>query len=430
MNLLIKSVHLVDNRSPLNGKQCDIHISQGIIRKIALAIRPESCGKDLTIVRRKGLHVSIGWFDLGANFCDPGFEYKEDILSGIEAAIAGGYTGVMLLPNTVPVIQNKEGIEYIRNKSRNNLVEVFPAGALTADCQGKELTEYFDMKSAGAVAFTDGKHTIADSGSMLRALQYAQNCNSPVIVHADDKCLSGKLLMNESENSVLFGIKGSPGIAEEVMVQRDIRLAHYADSRIHFLALSSAGSVELIRKAKKHFDKITAGVTAYQICFDDSCLSSYNTNFKLNPPLRTKADIAELIKGLADDTIDVIISDHTPEDIESKQVEFELARYGMIGLETAFAAVNTVAGKKLGLEKLVEKISIAPRKVLGLVVPEIKEGENANLTLFDPNEKWTFTRDEIHSRSANTPFFNTEFTGRVAGVVLNKNFTWISKSVA
>jgi dihydroorotase len=407
----------------MNSKTVDIHIRNGIIRKISKTITPSSCGADVTVFSREGLHVSIGWFDMAARFCDPGFEYKEDLQSGAAAAAAGGFTGVLAMPDTRPPVQTKADVEYILNKSKNLPVEIQVAGALTLMLEGKDLAELYDMKQAGAVAFSNSKNPVTDAGQMLRSLIYARNCNTVILSHTDDPSLSGKLLMNESEFSVLYGMKGSPSIAEEVMLQRDIMLNNYAGSRIHFLTLSASGSVALVKDAKKQSEGITAGIAAHQLCFTDESTGNYDSNFKVNPPFRTAHDQLDLIKGLKHDVIDVICSDHTPHDTESKNLEYELAKHGIIGLETAFASAWSVLKKHLELDHFIGKLSIRPREILNLEVPVIEEGAKANLTLFNPDEEWKFEENHIKSKSKNTPFVNSVFTGRPLAIVYGNRFT-------
>lgn len=426
MNLLIKSVKIIHQGSSLNGKTRDIFIKDGIIKKISEKVNEKEIGKETKVFDKKGSCVSIGWFDMKANFRDPGHEMKEDIFSGIAAAKSGGFTGVALMPSTHPALQTKADVEYVLNKSKNNLVDIFPVGALSVNREGKDLSEMYDMKQAGAVAFTDDKRAVMDSGLMLRALQYSKNIDSLIISFADEKNISGKNLMNESVNSVYFGMKGSPAIAEEIFVQRDIKLCEYAEAKIHFTLLSSGNTIDVIRRAKKQGVKVSAEICSHQLCFDDSTLHDYDTNHKVKPPYRTKNDIKELIKGLEDGTIDVICSDHSPEDAESKNVEFEFANYGIIGLETAFAAANTQLHKKLSIEQIIEKFTVRPREILNIPVPEIKEGSAANLTLFNPDTEWVFTKEHIKSKSRNTPFLNYKFRGKASGVVNNNTMEIIS----
>lgn len=419
MNVLLKSVKIIHEGSSVNGKTRDIFIKDGIISKIAEKLDEKTTGKSVKIMEGKGNCVSIGWFDMKANFRDPGHEQKEDIFSGMKAAAAGGFTGVAIMPSTHPVLQTKADIEYIVNKSRNHLVDVHPVGALSVNCDGKEMTDMFDMKQAGAVAFSDDKRSLMDAGFMMRSLLYAKNIETLIIAFADERTISVKNVMNESLNSVYFGMKGSPAIGEDLLVQRDIKLCEYTGGKIHFSTVSSAGAVELIRKAKKNGLQVTAEVCAHQLCFDDATLSDYDTNYKVKPPFRTKVDIKALVRGLEDGTIDAICSDHSPEDIESKDVEFEFANYGIIGLETAFASAHTQLHRKLSLAAIVEKFTSRPRHILNIDIPEIKEGAAANLTVFNPDAEWVFTKQHIHSKSANTPFLNQKFKGRAMAVINN-----------
>jgi dihydroorotase len=423
LNLLIRSARLIDSRHPLHGKRVDIHVRQGVIQKVAASIQPRSCGTDVKVVTAEGLHVSIGWFDMAARFCDPGEEYKEDIYSGAAAATAGGFTGVLLMPDIYPPVQSKADVEYILNKSRNLPVEIYVAGALTRDLKGETLAEIYDMKQAGAIAFTNSKNPVSDAGQMLRSLLYVHNCQSLVLSHPCDPSLAGKRLMNESVNSVLFGMKGAPALAEEIMLQRDLMLCQYAGCRIHFMSVSCHQSVAWLKEVRKKNTGVTAGIAAHQLFFTDDYLATYDTRFKVDPPFRTEKDRQALIKALQQDVIDVIYSDHTPQDQESKNVEFELARHGIIALETAFACAFTVLQNKLSLDKLIEKIAINPRKILHLPIPQIRPGEKANLTLFDPYREWIPDESEFRSKSKNSPFIGIKLKGKALGTVLGSKLS-------
>lgn len=417
MNLLIKSAKVVDLNSPHNGKTVDILIEGGKIKSIKSNIKAE---KGVKTVEVPNLHVSTGWFDMQANFRDPGFENKEDLISGSKAASYGGYTGVAVMPSTYPTIHTKADVEYIKNKTKNLITDVFPIGTLSHKMEGNDISEMYDMFQSGAIAFSDDKVSVANSGLLMRALLYAKNFGGLIMAHCDDKSISLDGKMNEGEVSTSLGLKAMPSIAEELMVARNIYLAEYTESSIHLSSISTAKSVDLIRYAKSKKLKVTASVNAYNIMLDDSALNDFNTNYKVSPPLRTKADIDALKKGLADGTIDVIVSDHCPEDEENKTVEFDHAAFGMIGLETAFAVANSNRGK-LTLNKLIEKITINPRQIFGLDIPQIKEGEKANLTMFDPDLIWTLKGKDIHSKSKNTPFIGTEFTGKALGIINNNS---------
>ncbi len=421
MNILIKQVNVLDPASPHHGKVKDVLIENGIIKKIAEA--NSIADKFEKIIDGKGRHLSIGWFDLHVRFCEPGFEYKEDLVSGCKAAAAGGFTGVLCMPSTQPPIQSKSEIEFITNKSKNELTDVFVAGVLSVNRAGKDLSEMYDMSQAGALAFTDDKRSVQDAGLLLRALLYAKNFNGLIMSYPNDENIAGHGQMNEGAVSTQLGLKGTPALAENTMINRDLFLAEYAESRIHFSTVSSAKSIELIREAKRKGMKVTCDVAAHQLLLDDSSLNDFDANYKVKPPLRTKVDIEALKKALIDGTIDSICSDHTPEDVENKKKEFDLAAYGIVGLETAFAVANTAIQKTISLDKLIEKFTIHPRKILSLPVPVIKEGEQANLTLFDSEAEWKVEENHIKSKSKNTPFIGTMLKGKPVAV-FNKGL-WI-----
>jgi dihydroorotase len=419
MNLLIKAVRVVHPHGKIDKTETDILITNGVIAKIAPNIE---AGKETETVNFSGSFVSIGWLDMKANFRDPGDEVKENIESGLAAAEAGGFTGVVLMPSTNPPIQTKADVEYLRNRSLGKLVTIYPTGTLSVSREGKDITEMFDMKNAGAVAFTDDKKAVQDSGLLLRALQYAGNINSLVISYADDAGISGKGLVNEGVPSTMAGMKGIPDFAEQLMVSRDISICEYTGSKIHFSTISTKASVELIRAAQLKGLPVTAEVCAHQLFFDDTVIHDYNTNFKVKPPLRNGSDIEALKLGLKDGTIGVICSDHLPHDTESKMVEFDFAAFGIGGIETTFAAANTAAGNAIGLERLIDAFTVAPRKILGLTIPEIKEGEMANLTVFDPNLEWIPGIENMKSKGINNPFIGVPLKGKPLAVVNNYHY--------
>jgi dihydroorotase len=414
MKLLINQVTILDRSSAHHGKVCDVLIEDGVIKKIAGG--GSISEKAEKIFDGNGKHLSIGWFDLHVNFREPGFEYKEDLISGCAAATAGGFTGVLCMPSTNPSIQSKSEIELIRNKTKNEVTDVYSAGVLSVNRQGKDLAELYDMSNAGALAFTDDKESVQDGGLMLRALLYTKNFNGLVLSCCDDKKISHNGQMNEGAISTQLGLKAMPALAEDLMINRDLFLAEYAESRIHFSTISSARTVDMIREAKKKGLKVTCDVAAHQLLLDDSVLTGFNTNYKVNPPLRSKEDIEALKNGLHDGTIDAICSDHSPEDIENKKKEFDHAAFGIIGLETAFAVANTAAHNKIAIENLIDKFTVGPRKILSLPVPTIKDGAAANLTLFDSSADWTVEEDHIKSKSRNTPFIGMKLCGKAVAV--------------
>ena len=353
-----------------------------------------------------------------------GIEFKEDIQSGIQAAAAGGFTQVACLPNTQPIIQSKDTVSYIAGKTKGALVTIRPIGAVTMDTKGGDLTEMLDMHEAGAIAFSNGEEPIMNSDVILRALIYLHKINGLLIQKPEDKNLNLYGVINEGITSTRLGLKGMPKLAEEIMVMRDLKLLEYAEGRLHFSNISTAKSVELIREAKKKGLSVTCDIAAHQVAFDDSVLEDFDTFFKVNPPFRHPADIEALWGGLADGTIDSIVSSHKPQDEESKKLEFDLAEFGIIGLETVFAIINTY-NKGLKLEHIIDKLSYNPRKILGLPIQGIKEGEGAEITLFDPFIKWTYLEKESKSKSRNSPFFGRELKGRPLGIINKENSFFI-----
>ena len=417
MNALIKSATIVNSNSTFNGKTVDILIEKGIIKKIAANIKNT---ENIQEVKAKDLHVSIGWFDLRANFCDPGFEYKEDLNSGLKAAAKGGFTGVLVMPSTYPVTDTKSGIEYIINKTKNNIVNAYPAGALSVKCEGNEMAEMYDMHSAGAVAFTDNKKSLNNPGLLTRALLYNQSFNGLVMDFPNDKSLFNNGQINEGITSTRLGLKGIPAIAEELMVIRDLFLAEYCNAAIHLTNITTKKSIQLIKEAKAKGLKVTADTNSYHLLLDETELETFDSNLKVLPPLRTKEDIKALIKGIKEGIIDVVCSDHTPQDIENKQCEFDHAKFGMINLQTSFAAMNTALNGKVDLSEIINTITINPRNILKLDIPKLEVGEMANLTLFSPTTPTTFETTDLVSKSKNTPLVGKKLLGKVYGIV-NQN---------
>lgn len=422
MNALIKSATIINSSSPFNGKTVDILIEKGIIKKIAASIKNTEKVQE---IKAKDLHVSIGWFDLRANFCDPGFEHKEDLNSGLKAAAKGGFTGVLVMPSTNPTTDTKGGIEYIINKTKNNIVTAYPAGALSVKCEGNEMAEMYDMHSAGAVAFTDNKKSVNNPGLLTRTMLYNQSFNGLVMDFPNDKHLFNNGQINEGITSTRLGLKGIPAIAEELMVIRDLFLAEYCNASIHLTNITTKKSVQLIKEAKAKGLKVTADTNSYHLLLDETELETFDSNLKVLPPLRTKEDIKALIKGIKEGVIDVVCSDHTPQNIENKQCEFDHAKFGIINLQTSFAAMNTALNGKITLAELVTTITTNPRNILKLDVPKLEVGEPANLTLFSPTTPTTLETNDIVSKSKNTPLVGKKLLGKVYGIV-NQNKLEIS----
>lgn len=412
MQLLVKSATIVDPNSPHNGKVQDVLIENGTITDIKAKIPRGGIKK---VIEANDLHLSPGWFDMQANFCDPGFEYKEDLSSGIKAAAAGGFTGVALVPSTNPPLHSKTQIEYIINKTSGQIVDVHPIGSISHRLEGKDIAEMYDMKLSGAVAFSDDIHPVMSAGLLHRALLYTQSFGGLIMSRCNDTSLSTGLCVNEGKISVQMGLKGEPSMAEEIMVTRELFLAEYAEARLHISSISTEGSVNLIRNAKKKGLPITTSVNAYNLAFEDSELLNWDTNFKVSPPLRDKNDIKALKKALSEGTIDVICSDHRPEDEENKKLEFDLATPGMLGIQTLYSLINMHS--ELSQADMIQKIAINPRKILGLEIPTIDKGAKANITLFSPAAEWIPEKKNILSQSYNSPLINKKLTGKPIGII-------------
>lgn len=412
MAILIKQATVIDKHSEFAGKKVDILIEGGKIAEIKKSISPKSNHK---IIEGEDLCVSNGWVDLQSVFCDPVLEHKETIETGLKAAAAGGFTAVCIHGYKQCSINNKSTVEYILNKT-DKLVDIFPIGSITVKTEGKELAEMFDMKSAGALAFSDHKHPLTHSGLFIRAVQYANNIDSFIIAHCNDENISHGGQMNEGTMSTSLGLKGMPSIAEELMLERNISLLEYAGGKIHIPTISTAGSVDMIKKAKSRGLNVTAGVAAINLMYDESMLIDFDSNYKLDPPLRTKKDVDALRKGVENGVIDVIVSDHNPQDVESKDLEFDLADFGIINLQTTFNCVAE-AFKNHGLEEAIEALSSKPRSILGMPDQIIKEEVDANLTIFSVKQNSTLNEKNNQSKSKNSPFLNKTLQGKVIGII-------------
>jgi dihydroorotase len=417
MNLLIRNARIIATESKHHNTVKDISIVNGKIEKIGNNLKNISKTKELDI---KGLHISAGWVDLNAFFAEPGLEHKETIESGCKAAAAGGFTHVCVMPNTQPVVQTKSLVEYVRKRASDSVVEVHPIGAFTHNNEGKELAELYDMYSGGAVAFSDGLKPSPSAGTVERGLLYIKAFDGLLMLHPEDKSISKNGVMNEGITSTLLGLPALPALAEELSVARELYLLDYTASRLHLLDISLKKSVELIKAAKKKGLRITSSVNAHQLWFKDTAVGDYDTAYKVNPPFRTQEDIQGIINGIEDGTVDTITSQHQPQDEECKKLEFDKADFGIVGLESSYAAANTILGKRVPVEKIVDLFATNARKLLKLPAAVIEEGAAADITLFNPTHEWKFSVDDIQSKSRNTPFAGATFTGKVIGVI-NKN---------
>jgi len=414
MNLFIKGITIADPDGPFNQHVCDVRVENGKLVAIGKDLKPV---KGDTLFEGNGSILSPGFFDLNCSVGDPGLETKEDLTSATAAAGAGGFTGIAVLPVAKPVVQTKGQVEYILNRTRNSLVQVYPLGAISNNLEGKELAEIYDMKMAGALAFTDADHPVSDDGFMSRALQYTRGFDALLMVYPENKSMAGKSQVNESANSILLGMKGLPALAEEMHIARDIFLAAYHDAPLHIHTISTAGAVALIRKAKKDGVKITCAVAAHQLVFTEDVLNDFDSHYKVKPPFRSKADMKALLAGLKDGTIDAICTQHRPHEAEFKNVEFEHAAYGMTGLQTALPFLIEAG---LDAWQIAEKLAVNPRKLLKLPVPVISIGEAANFTVYNPSVTWSLNRQTNRSKSENSPRFDKLLKGKVQ-LIYNQN---------
>jgi dihydroorotase len=418
-DFLLKSVKIIDKNSPFHQQVRHVAIKNG---KISDIVEVSESIEARQIIFVANACLSVGWCDMRAVVPEIGFEYKEDLSSAAAAASAGGFTEVAILPTSNPPVQTKEAVSYLLKQSEKFLNTFYPIVAVSTDTKGEEMTEMLDLHTAGAVAFSDGVLPTTNTSLIVKTLQYLAQFDGLFINMPDEKNLSKFGLMHEGIHSTLLGMKGLPSLAEEMGIIRDLRLLSYAGGKIHFAGISCAESVQLIREAKQKGMNISASVAAHQFAFTDADLKDFDTNLKVKPPLRTEKDQEALQRGLLDGTIDAIVSDHQPQDEESKKLEFDMAEFGMIGLETAFATANTWG--KLPLETLIEKITTAPRQILKIPQPKIEIGEMANLTLFAPEHTWQYEQNAIRSKSKNSPFVGKILKGK-ALAVFNKEKSMI-----
>lgn len=420
MNCCIKKVTIVNKAGNHHLQKRDILIRNGIITRIATKIEADK--KD-TIIDGDGLYISAGWFDMFASFGDPGNEHKETIVSGLNAAAAGGFTDMLLLPDTSPVIDNKSGISYVKERAKGHVTNLHIAGSITVDAAGKDLAELYDMHTAGALAFTDGNKSVQDSGVIVRALQYVKPFNGIIINKPNDRSISQQGVINEGRMSAALGLKPIPALAEEIIVMRDIQLAQYTDAPIIIGPVTTSGSVDCIRQARRKKLPVSCFVLSHHLFLNETALEHFDSNLKLNPPLRTATDVKALQKGLLDGTIGAVASGHQPQNEELKKVEFDYAAFGAINLQTSFSITNTGMAQP-GAEWIASKFSDGPRALLRLPEYRIAEGVMASLTLFNIDKPHTFTRAMNKSLSENSPYFNRQLIGCAVAVINNNQIKY------
>ncbi len=411
MKLLLKKVTVNNLGSEYHNETVDITVEGNIVKEISDSID----SFDGEVMDLSGATISPGFMDMWSDFADPGFEHRESIASGSHAAIKGGFTKVAVLPNTNPVRDNKSGILYLINNAKSIPVDLLPYCTVSKGGRGDELSEIIDLSRHGAVAFTDvGCTNQADM--VLKALKYLQIIDGTLIQRPNEKRLADKGVMNEGVNSTVLGMKGVPALAESLIVQRDTEILRYTGGKIHFVNISSAKSVELIREAKKEGLNVSCSVAVHNLVFDDSALLEYDTNYKFDPPLRTVEDQKALFEGLKDGTIDAINAAHIPHDIESKKLEFDLADFGAISLQTFLPAIISLE-KYLPMDLIIDKSTNGPRRVLGLEEVSLATGQDADFVIYDAKQSWHFNESTNQSTSMNSPYFDQILQGKVLGTI-------------
>ncbi len=428
MKIVLKQVNLLHPGQKLNEKN-DLLIEEGIIKKIGGL--DEEDFKLAKVYDFENKYCVPGFFDMHVHLREPGREDEETIETGCNAAAAGGFTAVACMPNTNPPIDSAEIVRFIKEKSSKHLVDVYPVAAATLARKGESIAPMLELYDAGAVAFSDDGSAIKTAGILRNALEYSRMINAPIIEHCEEETLADGA-MNESFTSTILGLPGIPNVAEDIIVMRDIMLAEFTGGKVHIAHISSKNAVDLVRQAKKRGIRITAEVAPHHFTLTEEMLKTFDTNYKMNPPLRTRVDVEALIEGLKDGTIDCIASDHAPHSIEEKEMEFIFAPNGILGLETQIGLVfsELVHKKHLTLNQVIEKFAVNPRKILNIPVPLIKEGEAANLTIIDPDLIWTVDISKFKSKARNSPFDKRLLAGRSISVINNRKMFFEEKFFA
>lgn len=409
--VLIKKATIIDKKSAFHNQTVDIKIENGIITEIAKEI---ASNNGFEVIEKENLHVSQGWFDSSVSFGEPGYEDRETIENGLKVAAKSGFTAIALQPNSLPIIDNQSHIKFVLDKAKNKATTLFPIGALTKNSEGQDLAELFDMKNAGAIAFGDYKRAIQDANIQKIALQYVQDFDGLIITYCQDNSLKGKGIVNEGIASTRLGLKGIPSLAEELHIARNLFLLEYTGGKLHIPTISTQKSIALIKEAKAKGLQVTCSVAIHNLVLNEEILTGFDSRYKVAPPLRDEATRKALIEAVLDNTIDCITSDHNPLDIELKKLEFDMAKDGTIGLESAFGALLTI----LPLEIVIEKLTNA-KTIFGITQNTIAVNTIAELSLFTPNEEGTFTKENILSKSKNSAFLGQRTLGKSYGIYNN-----------
>ena len=426
-SLLVKGGHLIDSAAKINAPM-DVLLRDGRVAEVALPNKIRG-GADEKFDAR-GLIVAPGFIDLHVHLREPGQGYKETIATGTAAAAAGGFTSVCTMPNTAPVVDTAEWVTWLRSPERGAVVNVFPIAAATRASRGATLTDFAALQRAGAVAVTDDGKPILDDDIMRMALRLGAELNMPVVQHAEDTRLTENCSMHEGPTSFRLGLRAMPAAAEAAIVDRDVNLAQQIrDSRLHVAHLSTSEALKAVRRGKRAKAHVTCEVTPHHFTLLDEDVGEYNTNFKMNPPLRSASDREALLVALADGTVDAIATDHAPHAAHEKEVEFERASFGITGLETALALAITKLHRehKIPLTRIVELFTAGPARVFDLRGRgSLARGDFGDVTIFDPKKRWTFEASKSRSLSHNTPFDGWQFTGRVVATIVNGKAVYLA----
>jgi dihydroorotase len=418
MEILLRNIQITDPSSTFNGAIVDVLIEGGSITKIEPDIKIHS---SYQVQDHSPWHMAPGLFDMGVWNGEPGFEHRETIKSLVQVATSGGFTDIALFPNTIPATDHRSAIRFIRDKSEQAPIELHAYGAVSENTKGLELAEIMDMQAEGAVAFTDGINPIHAGGLLLRALQYVKSFNGLILQMPQDQTVFPKGNIHEGVISTQLGTRGIPEESEIIAIQRDIEILRYAQSKLHFTSISTARSLEIIKKAKAEGLQVSCGVSIWQLAFTDESIGDFDIHYKFMPPLRTENDRLALIQALKDGTIDTVYSQHIPLDSEQKNLEFPYSKPGSISLQTAFALSIEVLSPHMTLPEILSCWTAKPRKILGITQPTIEVGQEAKAILFKLNDPWVFNFETNESKSLNSPLFNKQFDAKVLGIVSKGN---------